>query len=514
VGNGIGILINGGSGNTIGGSNPDPTKSGPGNLICFNATDGVQLQLQTAVQNMVGGNEIEFNGEDGIDIFSQANGNTIGGQMSAAEPGNMIVGNSGNGIEINGADTNYVEGNSIGVDGFDGAFGNSLNGVVLENDAWGNWIGMADGGSIGSYSYGNIISGNGQDGVLVTKPIQQNYNAMNFVEGNLIGIGSDGSTARPNSQNGVEINQVVGTVVSGNVISGNSQNGLQITGNTVSGTVIATQTAVTNNLIGTNATGKATVGNGWDGIYLYLADQNTIGGQTFPPSGQTNQASNVISGNAEFGMEIGSSSNLVVNNYIGTDISGTMSLGNQTGGVNIGWNPNPGLLMPPKTVTAANNTIGGSGGDVLGGGLNSTLNVISGNNGPNGGLGQGISMYGGGVQGTLIEGNYIGVDVTGDTALGNANSGIFMGVWAGVPSPTNTTIGGTTLAAGNVISGNGVRFNVGGNGFGVDVIGTGLLQNNNIGYDADEFDPELLINQGGGVTLPPSGWTSTGNLVQ
>ena len=54
----------------------------------------------------------------------------------------------------------------------------------------------------------------------------------------------------------------------------------------------------------------------------------------------------------------------------------------------------------------------------------------------------------GGSGGNIVEGNFIGVDVTGTSALGNSGSGVR------ITSPNNT-VGGTTAAAGNVISGNG-----------------------------------------------------------
>ncbi len=237
-----------------------------------------------------------------------------------------------------GSDNNQVLGNSIGVasDGVT-ALGNTENGVKLDNLAESNWIGEWLQGSkpfTNIESTGNIISGNGQDGVLLTLAAFAPTNA-NYIEGNSIGIGGDGTTKVPNGQNGVEINQVVGVVVSGNVISGNNWNGLAITGDTQNNVVIATQTAVTHNLIGTNAAGTATVGNGQNGIYIYLADQNTIGGTTGAPTDPT-VPSNVISGNGWYGIEIGGSSNLVVNNYIGTNVNGNEDVSNGTGGINIG----------------------------------------------------------------------------------------------------------------------------------------------------------------------------------
>ncbi|MCA1685071.1 MAG: right-handed parallel beta-helix repeat-containing protein, partial [Planctomycetia bacterium] len=140
----------------------------------------------------------------------------------------------------------------------------------------------------------------------------------------------------------------------------------------------------------------------------------------------------------------GATGNLIQNNYIGTDRSGTAALGGGTG-VNI--------------YAVGGNTVGGlAAGD---------RNVIS------GGTLSGVVVQAGG-SGNLIEGNFIGTDATGAAALGNAAQGVYL-----LDSPSNT-VGGTSAAAGNVISGNlgnGVR--VGG------AAATGnLIEGNLIGTNA------------------------------
>ncbi len=49
--------------------------------------------------------------------------------------------------------------------------------------------------------------------------------------------------------------------------------------------------------------------------------------------------------------------------------------------------------------------------------------------------------------GKLIQGNYIGTDITGTLAFGNADDGVLL-------QTSNNIIGGTTVAARNIISGN------------------------------------------------------------
>src|SRR6202035_3563995 len=67
--------------------------------------------------------------------------------------------------------------------------------------------------------------------------------------------------------------------------------------------------------------------------------------------------------------------------------------------------------------------------------------------------GDGVQIEGdpvtGGADGNLIQGNFIGTDSTGHAHLGNA-----VGLAMLTQATGNNTVGGTTPAAGNVISGN------------------------------------------------------------
>src|SRR5215510_12616599 len=100
------------------------------------------------------------------------------------------------------------------------------------------------------------------------------------------------------------------------------------------------------------------------------------------------------------------------------------------------------------------------------------INRFTGNNSTSG---NGIFMEDNG--GNVIEGNFIGTDVTGTQALGNSSAGVQVACGS-----ANNTIGGTAAGARNVISGNnpGVWFTctsgsanlVEGNFIGTDVTGT------------------------------------------
>ncbi len=117
----------------------------------------------------------------------------------------------------------------------------------------------------------------------------------------------------------------------------------------------------------------------------------------------------------------GTSGNLVVGNYIGTDVNGTANLGNSTG------------VLLQQGATA--NTIGGTAAG--------TANVVSGNT-------FGVFFSISGTSGNVVLGNFIGTDVHGTAALGNGTRGVAIEFGA-----TANTIGGTTTDSGNVISGNG-----------------------------------------------------------
>jgi len=388
-----------------------------------------------------------------------------------------------NGVFIRSASGNAVYGNDIGV-AYNGStpFGNAANGVLLENDAASTTIGSTQG------ARGNVISGNGGDGVLLQSPLQQTFNADNAINGNSIGVSTDGSVAVANGLNGVEIKDVSGTFVTNNVLSGNSSYGLAIEGpDPITGTAYAAQTTITGNMIGTNAYGTAAVANG-SGIYLYQANNNTIGAAT-QGTLQNPIPSNVISGNRSWGiLMMDSSLNLVVNNYIGTDVTGLIPIGN-SGEAGLAIRTDGAIDLDGNTIPSQQNTIGGVAG------LNSTANVISGNGtaqAPNWGFG--VYIAGSTASKNIVEGDYIGVGSDGATVIGNGNDGVFLD-----GGTSANTIGGAQANAGNVISGNGNPKSIAGTwgyGVGLNITNNNLIQNNTIGFDANK---KAAPNKNGGI---------------
>jgi hypothetical protein len=125
-------------------------------------------------------------------------------------------------------------------------------------------------------------------------------------------------------------------------------NGVFITG---SG---ATDNNVLGNFIGTSVAGSADLGNGGDGVEVFDASDNTVGGA---------QAAvrNVISGNTDDGVEFQGDTlgNEVLGNFIGTRANGIEALGNGDDGVHILGEGN----TVGGTAAGTRNVISGNGGD-------------------------------------------------------------------------------------------------------------------------------------------------------
>ena len=187
-----------------------------------------------------------------------------------------------------------------------------------------------------------------------------------------------------------------------------------------------------------------------DGSSLESSDGLTLSG-----TANTVNALDITNFNG-FGLVLGGGgSDTLTSNYVGIDPTGTSAEPNSFG----------------VEITSASNMIGGSSG-----------NVISGNNN------DGIYITGSGATGNTIEGNFIGTDAGGYSAVPNLNDGVTITAGA-----SNNTIGGSTP---NVISGNGTN-----GGYGVDINGanvTGnLVDGNDIGTNI--YTTNAIPNQSGGL---------------
>ncbi len=273
-------------------------------------------------------------------------------------------------------------------------------------------------------------------------------NGGNVIQANYIGLNSTGTLPSSN-HDGIIIstssNNLIGgtTPATRNVISGNSFEGIILSG---------PNNQIMGNFIGTNAAGTAAVGNGIRGIIVsgsLLSTANNVIGGTTPGAG------NLISGN-QVGINGGGVS--VQGNLIGTDVSGTLAVGNNTG-------------------------IQAHAGALIGGTVPGARNIISGNN-------AGVHIQG---QESKLQGNFIGTDITGTLALGNTGGGVFAG--------DRALIGGTTPEARNIISGNGGTGNV---SLGFNIHGDNVtVQGNYIGTDVT--GSVALVNPSVGISISQSG---------
>jgi hypothetical protein len=334
-----GVMIdNNASNNTIGGATTQPGQ-GIGNVISGNKMNGVDIEDLLTTGNIVQGNLIGTqatgsgklpNMNDGVFIGNDAFGNFIG--LAGLGDYNIISGNGVNGIEINGTLTtlNVVQNNVIGSDSNAVADANGNDGVLVNNGANNNDI-----GEVGGTLY-NIISGNTGHGV----ELNGAGTSFNTVQNNFIGLDGSDTAKTPNQHDGVLItngatNNDIGLPGAGNTISGNVMNGVEINGAATLGNTVAA------NAIGTNPAGAAGLGNTLDGVLLNGVGTNTIG---MAVAG----GDNVISGNGMNGvhLESGATGNVVQNNYIGSNNSGTVALANSGSGVYVEG--------------SSNNTIGGA----------------------------------------------------------------------------------------------------------------------------------------------------------
>ncbi len=151
------------------------------------------------------------NSSTGVLIFAGGSSNTVGGTAPGA--GNVISGNDGQGIGINGngVTENVVQGNLIGTDAAgSGELGNSAGGVIINSGATNNLIGGTDAGA------GNVISDNGGGGFGSGVNIQAPGTEGNRVQGNYIGTDITGVAGLGDQAFGIEIhNQTANNSIGG-----------------------------------------------------------------------------------------------------------------------------------------------------------------------------------------------------------------------------------------------------------------------------------------------------------
>ncbi|MEM9594374.1 MAG: hypothetical protein AAGD06_08925, partial [Acidobacteriota bacterium] len=297
IANDIGVFINGD--NELG-------TPGNGNLISGNSTVGVRISGgSTVVYDNLIGTDVDGTSAlpNGLGIEIDGDGNVVGSDASGRR--NVISGNTGVGVEINGAD-NELAANYIGVD-ITGttAVPNGSHGVTVAGS--GTFIKTL-----------NVISGNLGDGVNISDSDADTTRLWT----NRIGTNAQVTAAVPNGGNGVTVSitadneltnlNIGNTRGLGNVISGNTGHGVYVEDSDGSAD---TRVAILGNRIGTNGADDLDLGNGLDGIRLVNRVRGTIVGQ-FQSDGPT--FTNTIAFNGGNGVTVTGSANdvSIAQNYI------------------------------------------------------------------------------------------------------------------------------------------------------------------------------------------------------
>src|SRR5688572_12270531 len=260
-------------------------------------------------------------------------GNNVGGSSglrisagSSTVRGLRVIEFASNGIALEGAGGNVIEANEV--------HANLVEGISISSSN--NRIGDF------STSRGNIITGNGRDGVRVTAGATGNR-----ILGNRIGVNASGAGAG-NVMTGVTLFGS-GNAVSANVISDNNEHGIHVSG------AAASNNLITGNFIGTSADGNAALGNGQSGVsgtagVRILSATGTRIGNTNPGD------ANVISGNFAEGILIegpGAGGITIEGNFIGTNAAGTAAVPNG----------NDGIQIKAGAHTIVRNVLSGNGDD-------------------------------------------------------------------------------------------------------------------------------------------------------
>jgi hypothetical protein len=239
------------------------------------------------------------------------------------------------------------------------------------------------------------------------------------------------------------------------------------------------------NYLGTNASGTAALAPSNYGVLASIGVNHTLGSLTI--GGTAAGAGNLISGNAfngiliDIGVPGGAIGAVTIQgNLIGVDVTGAAAL------------PNQG-----DAIAVIGNSTGAIGPVVIGGTTAGARNVISSTTNSMSGI-----RLNGTPASTLVQGNYIGTDVTGTLARPNQQQGILLVNGA-------ATIGGAAAGAGNLISANltgGISVR--------DSIAT--IQGNFIGTQVDGItpllngDPTVNINQSSAATQVTFGGAAAG----
>ncbi|MCH9651802.1 MAG: hypothetical protein K0U98_26475 [Deltaproteobacteria bacterium] len=376
-----------------------------------------------------------------------------------------------NGIRFDTVGGNTLEGCYVGTNPTGtGPASNGINGVVISNVA-DNLIGGT------TVAARNVISGNTASGLRITG----NASSNNRVEGNYFGINAAGNAVLANGlpagSSNILIDDAPNNIVGGptashrNIISGSTLgHGMSILN---AGSV---GNRVQNNYIGTNAAGNASLPSVDGGLVISNSASDTV------------VEDNVISGNLADGggvkIEFSATNTLVRRNLIGVDATGTFAIPNFRG-----------VLIQ----TASGNTVGGSDP--------ADRNIISGNQT------NGVAIQNNGSTNNLVEGNWIGTDITGTAAIGNGNNGVQI---LDVPGNTirGNVIAGSTFNGVQILNAPGSGNRILSNFIGTNAAGTAPLPNLTNGVSLSSAPNNIIGLPNQGNVISGNGPGEGGNGVR
>lgn len=478
TGNGLaGISIVGGKGNTIGG-----VSAFNGNVVSGNSNDGISLTGGTT-NNIVSSNLIGLNTKGTSGLGNGGNGISISDSPANVVASNTVSGNSAAGIVVSLAGSFDVEvrGNSVGTDlTATRAIGNGLAGIEIDRAA---------GVLVGGPSAGdrNVISGNTGDGVVVRDTTAAE------IRGNYVGLSGSGLGRLGNQGNGIVVERSSGV----NIYDGNR---------------IA-------------FSGVAGAGTGHGILIDDESSDNFIGSLTSLSSG------NVVYGNVLDGVHIsgGSTNTTVLGNYIGTNSSLVLNLGNGGSGVAIeasnGNTIGANLLATSRAPSLGNIILGNrdgvtlidaealskdEGNSVIGNLIQSSrrygVHVVASFNQAIGGQRNEVAntIVLSGDAGVVIDqasteitvqGNFIGTNAASVARLGNKGAGIR------INDSVGNIIGGSTELLGNHLQSNAIGISIVGTPDGAE-LGNVLLSNTIRGNTAQ------------GIRLQDSNFNRVGNTPE
>ena len=231
-----------------------------------------------------------------------------------------------------------------------------------------------------------------------------------------------------------------------NCSAGSIIKGISITNSITNGISIYTDNIlIYNNYIGIGINNK-NKGNNRNGIFISTPSKNNIIGQN---NENKSDPSNIISGNKQNGIKLyKTSGNTIISNFIGTDLTGTLSISNHMNGIELKYSNNNiiGGKVYTNSDNITNNPTGNKGTVPIVHIFPPLGNLISGNNN-NGVYINKCSNS------NILNGNFIGTNISGLSKLGNKHNGVL------IKSSNKNKMQGCTLVENpfvyyNVCSGN------------------------------------------------------------